>query len=67
MGSADLARIAQDLPPEERLDLARRLIESVVSPPSLNQAITEGIRRIEDLATGRVQGLTEEEFRSSLK
>jgi len=67
MGSSDLARIALELPPEERLDLARRLVESVVAPESLNQAITEGIRRIEDLATGRVQGLTEEEFRASLK
>jgi hypothetical protein len=62
MGSADLARIALELPPEERLELARRLVESVVSPASLNQAITEGIRRIEDLATGRAQGLTEKEF-----
>jgi putative addiction module component (TIGR02574 family) len=67
MGSTDLARIALELPPEERLDLARRLVESVIAPASLNQAITEGIRRIEDLATGRVQGLTEEEFRAALK
>jgi hypothetical protein len=67
MGSADLVRIALELPPEERLDLARRLVESVVAPALLNQAITEGIRRIEDLATGRVQGLTEEEFRVALK
>jgi hypothetical protein len=67
MGSADLARIALELPPEERLDLARRLVESVVAPASLNQAITEGIRRIENLATGYVQGLTEEQFRAALK
>jgi len=67
MGSAELARIALELPPEERLDLARLLVESVVAPAVLNQAITEGIRRIEDLATGRVQGLTEDEFRAALK
>jgi putative addiction module component (TIGR02574 family) len=67
MGSADLAKIALELPAEERLDLARRLVESVVAPASLNQAIAEGIRRIEDLATGRVHGLTEEEFRFALK
>ena len=67
MGSSDLARIALDLPPEERLDLARRLVESVVAPASLNQAIIEGVRRIENLATGRVKGLTEEEFRAVLK
>jgi putative addiction module component (TIGR02574 family) len=67
MGSAELARIALELPPEERLDLARRLVESVVAPASLNEAIAEGIRRIEDLATGRVKGLTEEEFLATLK
>jgi putative addiction module component (TIGR02574 family) len=67
MGAADLARIALELPPEERLDLAQRLVESVVAPLSLNQAIAEGIHRIEDLANGRVQGLTEEEFRAALK
>jgi putative addiction module component (TIGR02574 family) len=62
MASADF-----ELPPEERLDLARRLLESVVAPSSLNQEIASGIRRIEDLATGRVKGLTEEEFRAALK
>ena len=62
MGSAD-----SELPPEERLDLARRLIESVVLPASVNQAVLEGVRRIEDLATGRIKGLTEDEFRAALK
>lgn len=67
MSSADLTRVALELPPDERLELARRLVESVVAPDSLNQAIAEGIRRIEDLATGRVKGLTEEEFHATLK
>ncbi len=67
MGSAELVRIALELPPEERLDLARRLVESVVEPASLNEAVTEGIRRIEDIATGRVRGLTEEEYRATLQ
>lgn len=67
MGSAELARIALELPPEERLELARRLVESVVTPDSLKEAIAEGIRRIEDLAAGRVKGLTEEEFLATLR
>ena len=67
MSSADLARVAPELPPEERLDLARRLVGSVVEPASLNERISEGIRRIEDLATGGVKGLTEEEYRAALK
>jgi hypothetical protein len=66
MGSAELAQLALELPAEERLDLARRLVESVVSPAPLNEAITEGIRRLEDLASGRVEGLTEEQYRAAL-
>jgi putative addiction module component (TIGR02574 family) len=66
MVSSDVAKMAFELPPEERLELARRLVESVVAPDSLTTAIAEGIRRIEDVATGRVKGLTEEEFRAAL-
>ena len=62
-----MARIALELPPEDRLDLARRLVESVVAPASLNEAIREGIRRVEDVLRGRVKGLTEEEYRAALK
>ena len=42
-------------------------IETVVAPASLNEAIAEGIRRIEDLVSGRVKGLTEEEFLAKIK
>ena len=67
MVSTDLARLALELPPDERLDLARRLVESVVAPVPLNEAVAEGIRRIEEIATGRVQGLTEEQYRAALR
>lgn len=66
MVSTELSKLAFELPPEERLELARRLVESVVAPDSLNEAIQEGIRRIEDVATGRVKGLTEAEYRAAL-
>ena len=33
----------------------------------LNEAVTEGIRRIEDIATGRVDGLTEEQYRAAMQ
>ena len=56
-----------ELPPDERLELARRLVESVVAPETLNKEVLEGIRRIEDIASGRVQGLTEEQYRAALK
>jgi putative addiction module component (TIGR02574 family) len=67
MAVAELAKLALDLPPEERLELARRLVESVVTPAALNEAVAEGIRRIEDIALGKTKGLTEAEFRAALK
>jgi len=66
MVSADLDKVVFELPPEDRLDLARRLIESVVTPDTLTAALTEGVRRVEDVATGRVAGLTEEQYRAAL-
>ena len=66
MSSSDLAQAALELPADERLELARRLIESVVAPEPLTEALKEGVRRIEDVATGRVAGLTEEQYRASL-
>jgi hypothetical protein len=41
-------------------------LESAVWPAPLIDAVTEGIRRIEDLAMGRALGLTEEQFRAAL-
>jgi hypothetical protein len=67
MVSADVSRIALELPPEERLELARRLVESVVAPASLDEAINEGIRWIEDVASGRIKGLTEQQYRAAVK
>ena len=66
MSSADVAQIALGLPADERLELARRLIESVVAPASIDAAVAEGIRRLEDLATGRVEGLTEGQYHAAL-
>ena len=67
MLSTDLTQTAMALPAEDRLELARRLVESVVLPSSLNSAVAEGIRRIEDVATGRTPGLTEEQLRAALQ
>jgi hypothetical protein len=42
------------------------LVESVVTPDALTDQVKQGIQRIEDVAAGRVVGLTEEQFRSAL-
>lgn len=56
-----------ELPVEDRLELARQLMESVVRPATLNDAVTDGIRRIEEVASGRVTPLTEQEFHAALQ
>jgi putative addiction module component (TIGR02574 family) len=66
MESADLTKAVLELPPDERLELARRLVESVVAPEPLSEAMLEGIRRIEDVASGRIEGLSEEQYRTGL-
>ena len=66
MIGSDLSRMALELPPDDRLELARRLVESVVAPAPLNESVAQGIRRIEEIATGRVPGMTEEQYRAAL-
>ena len=66
MALADVTKMALRLSPKERLELAQHLIESVIGPDSFTTALAGGIRRIEDVAAGRVKGLTEEEYRKIL-
>jgi putative addiction module component (TIGR02574 family) len=67
MVSANVAEQALKLSPEDRLELARLLVESVVSPSPISEPLKEGIRRIEEVSTGQVQGLSEEEYRAALE
>jgi uncharacterized tellurite resistance protein B-like protein len=67
MSAADLTTLAFELPPAKRLELARRLVESVIAPATLDGALDRGIRRIEDVLTGRVKPMTEAEFRAALR
>ena len=66
MSSTELSLAALELSPDERLELARRLVESVIEPASVKEAVAEGVRRIEDIASGRVQGLTQDQYRAAL-
>ena len=54
------------LPEEDRIELARRLIGSVSAEHKLNLEIADGVRRIEDVLTGKVQGISEDEYRRIL-
>ena len=67
MISAELTQAALTLSIEDRLELARRLVESAVQPEAVSTDLQRGIRRIEDVAGGKVVGLTEEQFQAALK
>ena len=38
------------------------MVESVIEPASPKEPVADAIRRIEDVATGHGQGLTEEQY-----
>jgi hypothetical protein len=67
MSSTQLAETVMALPETERLDLARRIVESLTENPGSTQQIVEGVRRIEEVVTGVVQGLDEVQFRAASK
>ena len=54
------------LPESERLELARRIVESIAAERDVRDMVSRGVRRIEDVVTGRTQGLSEDEFRRAL-
>lgn len=64
MSALEISHAALELPVEERLELARRLVESVGEPAVLADALAIGVRRLEDVANGRTAGLTESELRA---
>jgi hypothetical protein len=65
MTSSELSRSALALPPEQRLELARQLVESVVTPANLLEVVQLGVRRIEVVSNGRTAGLSEAEYRTA--
>jgi hypothetical protein len=54
------------LPEGDRLELARRIVESIAAEHSADQLIADGVKRIEQVVMGEVRALNEEEFRRAL-
>lgn len=67
MSVREIAEAVLELPQNERLELARRIIASVVSEQESAEETEKAIQGIEDVLTGRIQGLTEAEFRQALR
>jgi hypothetical protein len=54
------------LPEADRVDLARSLVESLGSPEVGGPTVEQAVSRLEELVSGRVAPLTEEEFRAEI-
>ena len=67
MSAHELAEAIMELPERERLDLARRIVESVAAERESAEKVMNAVQGIEDIITGKVRGLTEAEFRHALE
>lgn len=66
MSVQEITAAAMELPENERLEVARRVV-ATVAEREVNNAIAAAIPGIEDVVTGKVKGLSEEEFRAALR
>ena len=55
------------LPEQERLELARRIVESVATERRVSELVADGVRRIEDVVAGKERGFSEEEYRRAIE
>ncbi len=55
------------LPETERLELARKIVESLAAEKEQAAAIAEGVRRMEEIITGQTAEPTEKQFRQALR
>ncbi len=62
----EIAETVLALPEGDRLELARRLVESVAAERRVGDLVSEGVKRIEEVVTGQVRGLSEEEYRAAI-
>ncbi|HEY5480958.1 MAG TPA: addiction module antitoxin RelB [Verrucomicrobiae bacterium] len=66
MSTQEIAEAVMELPEKERLELARRIVASIVAEQDADGAISRAVQGIEDVVTGKVRGLSETEFRDAL-
>ena len=62
----EIAETVLALPESDRLELARRIVESVAAERRVGALVSEDVRRIEEVVTGQVRGLSEEEYRAAV-
>jgi hypothetical protein len=66
MSVQEITAAAIELPIEERLEVARRVI-ATIAQEKVDKAVAAAIPGLEDVVIGKVKGLSEEEFREALR
>jgi hypothetical protein len=66
MSVQEITAAAMELSEHDRLEVARRVV-ATIAEREINNAIAAAIPGIEDIVTGKVKGLSEEEFRAALR
>lgn len=67
MSRQEITEAVMELPQQDQLELARRIVAGVAVEETKAVEIAEAVRGMEDVMAGRVQGLSEVEFRAALK
>ena len=67
MSTQEIAEAVMELPEEDRLELARRIVAGIAAQREISGEIARAVEGIEDVIDGRVRGLSEAEFRDALK
>ena len=67
MSVHEIAEAVMELSENERLDLARRIVASVIEEQESANQVARAVQGIEDVLTGRVRGLNEAEFQRALQ
>ena len=62
MSAQEIAEAVMELPETERLELARRIVATVVDDQERAGEIAKAVRGIEDVLTGKIKGLSDTEF-----
>jgi hypothetical protein len=67
MSVHEIAEAVMELSETDRLDLARRIVASVVGEQESADQVAKAVQGIEDVLTGKVRGLSEAEFQRAIQ
>ncbi len=67
MSTQEITEAVMELPEEDRLELARRIVASVAAEQQTAGVMAHAVQGIEDMVAGEVRGLSEAEFRDALR